>query len=125
MTTAELRKLLSSAGFGATDEHDIQDAIALLLMRKKIRFKREVVVWKPLPPGRGGDRIDFLVEDGIGIEVKVAGGYNEVMRQLARYAESDQVQAIVLATTRLQLTRMPDTLNGKPVVTAPLFGAIL
>lgn len=124
MSVLELRALLASASFGATDERDIQEAIAVLLARKKVRFKREVVLWKPMPPERGGDRIDFLV-GRVGIEVKVAGSRNEVMRQLERYCRSDRIDAILLATTRLQLTRMPDTLGGKPVVTAPLFGAIL
>lgn len=45
------------------------------------------------------DRIDLLV-DRIGIEVKVDGPWRTVERQLRRYLESDQLDALVLVTAK-------------------------
>lgn len=59
------------------------------------------------------DRIDFLTAEGIGIEAKVKYPKRAIFRQLARYAEHDQIKALVLITaTALGL---PPEISGKPV----------
>jgi len=61
-------------------------------------------------------RIDFyLPEHKIGIEVKVAGGVTQVMRQIHRYNEHDQVDGVILLTSRVRHTSLPKTLADKPV----------
>ncbi len=58
-------------------------------------------------------RIDFLC-GGVGVEVKRGRPQRtEIRRQLARYAVSDQVEALVLVTECA--VDLPDTLAGKPV----------
>ncbi len=62
------------------------------------------------------DRIDFLLDLGLGIEVKVDGAASGVWRQLRRYAEHDLVRALMLVTTRARhATGAPTSLNGKPI----------
>lgn len=63
-----------------------------------------------------GRRIDFLTDGGVGIEVKIAGARNEVLRQVHWYAQAERVLAIVLFTTRAAHALAADTLNGKPVI---------
>lgn len=60
-----------------------------------------------------GSRVDFLIDDRVGVEVKVKGGPGRVERQLARYAL--QVDALVLVTTRPQHRAISRTLRGVPV----------
>ena len=61
-------------------------------------------------------RVDFyLPEQKIGIEVKTAGRPNEIMRQLQRYNECDQIKGVILITSRSRHTDIPEMLAGKPV----------
>ena len=64
------------------------------------------------------DRIDVLAGT-VGIEVKVQGRRREIAKQLQRYAEHDQIEALVLATAGPWPTQRA-TLNGKPVMLASL-----
>jgi hypothetical protein len=70
-----------------------------------------------------GDRIDFLL-GGVGLELKVQGGPNEIARQLFRYSASARVLELVLFSTRAtHAQRFPSELGGKPlyvVVAEPL-----
>lgn len=60
------------------------------------------------------DRIDFMLEGGVGVEAKVAGARpREVLRQLGRYAEAEEITALVLVTAKAM--GCPDSINGKPV----------
>ena len=74
------------------------------------------------------DRPDFIVDvDGcsVAIEVKVAGARNAVLRQLGRYAEHDQVDAIVLASGRRVLAAgIPEIIHAKPVLAIHLGGRL-
>lgn len=94
--------------YDASAEAVLQEGIERALRDGSVGAEREVV----LSPG---NRIDFLAAGGIGIEVKVDGGRNEVLRQLLRYAEHDSIQALVLFTTRSRHLSMPDVLRGKPL----------
>jgi len=71
-----------------------------------------------------GNRIDFVAYEKIGIEVKV-GTYSaaEVARQLRRYCEFPQLEAIVLVSSKTFDFRRVDF--AKPVVTVSLAGAWL
>ncbi len=61
-------------------------------------------------------RIDFfLPEHRIGIEVKVAGKFGEVMRQIQRYNECEQIKGVILLTSRSRHTGIPEMLADKPV----------
>lgn len=61
-------------------------------------------------------RIDFyLSESSIGVEIKIAGSVNQVMRQIHRYNAYDQISGIILITSRAKHTSIPLELNHKPV----------
>lgn len=90
----------------ATDEYEIQEKIEDLLDANGVSYKKE----HRLAPR---NRVDFLTDAGIAIEVK-KGKPNRlvVQRQLERYASFDQVKAVILVVeTSL---RVPKTVNGKP-----------
>lgn len=70
------------------------------------------------------DVIDFLVDD-VGVEVKVDGSCPALLRQLHRYAQSDAIGSLVVATHLSRLAQMPATIGGKPVFVALLRGGIL
>lgn len=57
--------------------------------------------------------IDFLVNDHIGIEVKIGGSAKDIYRQLERYTAFDQIKEIILVTSRTM--GLPPTINNKPV----------
>lgn len=56
--------------------------------------------------------VDFFVDGGIAIEVKIAGGKKDIYKQCLRYAMFDQVEMIVLVTNKA--VGLPKMLNGKP-----------
>ena len=61
------------------------------------------------------ERIDFLI-NGVGVECKISGSKNDVLRQLARYAEFEVIEELVLVTTRAAHRDLDGiTLNGKRV----------
>ena len=64
------------------------------------------------------DRIDIMV-GGVGVEVKVAGGRRDIYRQLERYAASDQIEALVLATAGAWPAQMT-VIGEKPFFLASL-----
>lgn len=120
ITPEHICQLISGYRFGFDDEAQLQRGIASVFHMAGIEHMREFC----LSPQ---DRPDFFVGRGdneqpleIVVEVKVKGSKADVLRQLHRYAQHDQVSAIVLVTTRAIHTQMPPTLNGKPVHVASL-----
>lgn len=106
MTPAVLVSTLRGSRLAASTEAALQQNLERLLTSLGLRFEREA----RLAPG---ERIDFLVEGGIGIEAKAKYGRRPIYRQLERYAAREQISALVLVTgTALGL---PATLLGKPV----------
>lgn len=59
------------------------------------------------------NRIDFFVSGGIGVEVKKGKPYSkDIYRQLKRYAQFDEIKAVILVIERYQ--DVPEEINGKP-----------
>jgi hypothetical protein len=106
-------KALIAHRYNIAHEADLQLAIGDVLEGYGFLIQREVELSR-------GDRIDFMV-GSLGIELKVKGAQNAVIRQLQRYAASDRVSALLLVTTRLQLVvGLPDALNGKPLASVAI-----
>jgi len=101
-------QLLQAARFHFSNEFDLQAGIDKLLTDEGVVFQREVRINKQ-------DRLDFLTEEGIAIEIKVDGALSAVTRQLFRYAAKPEVLQIILVTTRTKHRQIPQTINGKPV----------
>lgn len=101
-----VKHLLSAQAFRYRNEDELQQAIALVLTDAEVSFEREKRLNKR-------DRVDFLVDDGLVIEVKVGGSGADLTRQLFRYAEQTEVLAILVVTSMLRL-RAPTDILGKP-----------
>lgn len=99
--------LLDSHRFNFQTEGELQNGIAAVLTDQRIPFVREHRL-------TGADRIDFLAA-GLGIEIKVGGSLSAIIRQLHRYAQSAEITALLLVTTKASHLEYPQSLNGKPV----------
>lgn len=89
------------------DEVALQADIAVVL--------GEVTQYRKEHTLSAGERIDFLVGK-IGIECKVGGSKMEVLRQLQRYAQFDEIDELILVTTKsrhLELRGLQ--VNGKTI----------
>ena len=115
MTLVQIANLISSRRYSFDDEATLQKQIASVLIEANVVATREVRI-------NPHDRLDFLTEDAIAIEVKIHGTRPQVLTQLHRYAQSERVNSIILVTRKARHLGMPPTLNGKEVVVAHLFG---
>ena len=109
----ELIELITSHAFHTLDEKQLQDELEKLFIANNISYEREV----DLSPQ---DRIDFLVDSSIGIEVKVDSTWTQVSKQLQRYLKSDRLSCVILITTRSKHRSVPTLLAGKTVYHAML-----
>lgn len=106
MTAAEITALLRRQRLPVSRETLLQLALETCLADAGIEFEREA----RLAPG---ERIDFLCAGGVGIEAKTRYGKRAIYRQLQRYAEREQVTALILVTGTA--VGLPESINGKPV----------
>jgi len=90
-----------------TNEKELQQGIAGILDREDVSYGREVVLG-------AHDRIDFLVE-GLGIEVKIGGSLSSLLRQLYQYAKHENIECLLVISSRKSLTRLPEEIRGKPI----------
>ena len=83
----------------------------------RLHLYRELVLTKR-------DRLDFLVgysplwsavPMGTAVEVKVGGSLSDLTRQLARYAEHNDVTGLLVVTTKDRHRQLPASLSGKPI----------
>ena len=100
--------LTTLQGKGWTDEYALQDEIAAALSAFDVPYKREE------PCGRG-DRLDFLIDGCLALEVKVDGPAAGLIRQLHRYLAHEEIQGAMLVTTRAHHRQVHGSLRGKPV----------
>lgn len=103
-----LREFCAPLRFTAV-ERELADQLEQLLVADGVDYEREHELTT-------ADRVDFFVHGRVAVEVKTAGSYNTVLRQLARYAVRPSVDAVLLVTTRHDHQRMPASLAGVPVV---------
>ena len=110
VTPATLVEILRRYRIQGNCEASVQVAILRAFEAEHVTYVRECDL------GVGVGRIDFFCS-GVGVEVKTRGSRNDVLRQLKRYADCDLIDGLVLVTTRNSLRAMPESLNGKPVLT--------
>ena len=112
MTALDLCQALSKIRYRHQNERDLQQGVGQALANMGVEFKAE---YRLTPK----DRIDFLVGK-IGIECKTedsSGGTTlaSVTRQLHRYAQSEEVEELILMTTQNKHRGVPNQMNGKPL----------
>ena len=123
MTGDELSQALLCYRFRYDNEKMLQGGVAGALDDLKVAYTPEYALNET-------DRIDFFVAgDGIGIEVKTndskgGAGLSAVLRQLWRYAKSDQVKSLVIVTTRSKHRDLPSEILGKPLHVIHLHGFV-
>lgn len=112
-----LAEVLGRHRFRFTSELQLQDAIARAFASERVVALREQALTLQ-------DRPDFLVGD-LAVEVKVGGSLSDALRQLHRYAQHEDVAGLLLVTSRLQHTDVPETMTGKPVRAVHVGGAFV
>lgn len=108
LTAFALKWHLGHYRYNVTDEGSMQRGITEALHMGGFAFEREAI----LSPT---DRVDFLVDGGVAIEVKRHGAVGDLLRQLARYARHETVRELLVVTARLQGSGLPSVLHGKPL----------
>ena len=122
---------------GAEAAQAVADHLCSFTYQWTTEVELQDAIWDVLPPNFTADREralsrrdrpDFIVDvDGlsVAIEVKVAGARSAVLRQLGRYAEHDQIDAIILASGRRVLAAgIPEIIHAKPVLAIHLGGRL-
>lgn len=113
----ELQRLIDairSFRFRYVNEDELQRGLTGALEQAGFVVRREVRL-------TARDRIDLLV-GRIGIEVKIAGNAETVNRQITRYLASDELDGVILVTSRVRHFE-PAPTAGKPVVVMQIAGA--
>lgn len=105
--------LIRRSRLDLSSEKRLQEDLAGVLERSNVVFARETRL-------NAEDIPDFFLPGGIVIECKMRGKARkiDVYHQLERYAQHDQVEAIILATN-LSIG-LPSSLCGKPLYFASL-----
>ncbi len=108
LETSRLLPLLRSYRLRFGTEAQLHEDLASLLTKEGFYFVRELRLTE-------AERIDFYLPDCmIGIECKVDGGPTEVAAQLLRYAESPEINELLLITSKRSHLLSVDQLSGKP-----------
>jgi hypothetical protein len=105
-TILNLQKLFTTLRFPLEDEKELQKEIAANLNWFGFDFTREQ---------RLDDEsiIDFLVEPGIGVEVKIGNKSKmNIYKQVERYCSIDAIHSVILLTNKSM--SLPETVNNKP-----------
>jgi hypothetical protein len=115
---AKLKEFIATQQYDLTSEQLVQSKLEQALKEASIDHVREFSFDKK-------DRIDFLVEGSLGIEVKLAGSLTQVTRQIHRYVQHDQLETLILVTSKPQLAKVPKILNGKKIIPLVLISNFL
>jgi len=107
LTAADLRTILAGYRFRFSTEEQLHAGMEDVMAREGLRWEHE----RHLSTGR----IDFLVESGIGIEVKVDGSRAALLRQISRYLLQSEVRELLVITTRASHSEIPMVMHGKTV----------
>lgn len=107
----DLARYLHLGRYRLGNEALLQSDVEARLQAQHIPFVRE----KILGPA---DRVDFLVDGHIALELKIKCNRRHMLRQLERYAAHDCIDSLVLMT--VSATGMPAEICGKPLFVVKL-----
>jgi hypothetical protein len=102
----DVLRVLRGNRFNLHDEKVLQDEMELCLLMYfgGPSVEREVVLDHK-------NRIDFLVSDSLGIEVKIGGQKRAIYKQCERYCGFEKIKSLLLVTNRSM--GFPEQINGK------------
>lgn len=110
-----LAVLLAGYAYRYGSETQLHEGIASVLTAEGIPFEHEVAV-------DARNRMDFLVNGVLAIEIKVDGSFAHAIAQVSRYSALDTVHGVLLAATpqwaRQTIVRAPGAFHGKPIAMA-------
>lgn len=113
-----LKDTLSKFKYQFGSEVILQDGIETALLRNGVYFKRERSISKK-------DRPDFMLPNGIAIEVKIAGTRSQFLRQASRYLENSNVDSLLLVGTPYWISTIPSEMHGKPLGSLRILASML
>ena len=93
MQLSTLAQAMGGYRYRYANEAQLHDRLADVLLEQRVDFERERIL-------DAKNRLDFWIEGGIVLEVKVDGSLSQALRQIDRYAALDDVAAVLLATTQ-------------------------
>lgn len=111
ITAARVAMYLQIGRYRLGNEALLQEDVERQLQIRSFPYKREMV----LGPA---DRVDFLVDGHIALELKIKGQRRRILHQMERYAAHDCVESLILMT--LVASGFPPAINGKPVYVVKL-----
>ncbi len=100
----KIYQLLSGYRFVISNEKSVQLEMEQLFINNNIPYRREPHLDSINIP-------DFILDDGLCIEVKIKGAKRAIYNQCLRYSEFEDVKSILLVTS--VNTGLPPELNGK------------
>lgn len=114
---AQVAEAIRQHRFRYSSEEMLQEGLAGALTDAGFAVEREVRLnrW---------DRIDLMV-GRVGVEVKVAGRAADLARQVERYLQSDQLDGLVVVSSRVGHVGVHGEFAGKPVSVVTLAGGWL
>ncbi|NMA36754.1 MAG: hypothetical protein GX942_00450 [Papillibacter sp.] len=90
------------------EEYDLQASVAEVLTAYGIAYKKEYYLGL-------GNRVDFMTEDGIAIEIKKGKpNRTRLINQIERYAVFDEVAGIIVVVETSLRIPPTKTISGKP-----------
>lgn len=108
-------RILASTRFSCLNEAELQTAVQRTLDAGGVTYQREHRLSRR-------DRVDFLIEGGLALELKVRTSKKNALSQVLRYAEHDAVSAVLVASTTHLAINLPGEAHGKPLRTIHLVG---
>jgi predicted AAA+ superfamily ATPase len=93
MDINSIHKILTSYRFSLENEKLLQLQIENALLTNNIPHSKEYVLDKH-------NIIDFLCNNGIGIEVKIKGSKRSIYEQVLKYSQFADVKSIILITNK-------------------------
>lgn len=106
-----VKDLVQRSRISLSDEKSAQGDIEALLDAHEVPFTREYRL-------NGTDIADFLLKNGLAIEVKLRGSKMAVFRQIERYARYPRVTGVLLVSNLAM--GLPEEVFGKPLFFASL-----
>ncbi|WP_411691010.1 hypothetical protein [Acinetobacter gandensis] len=103
--------IVASHKYRYSNEKELQKCLEELFIAKNIPFEREVRL-------SNKDIVDFVVEldiGRIGVEIKIDGARNSLLRQISRYLGHESITAVFVIGSPYWLNNLPIQLNDKGI----------